>query len=108
MAKSVFTLKKRWANVQPFIRVHQRENGLYSGFQAGITTFSEGDNGQEQYRTTYYEQGLRCDHLMVPLESALGLEPSVLLTESVSSDDADYISPKTESLTQLAPLAVVA
>lgn len=87
------TLATRFKAVMPFIRVHSREDERYGGIQAGFTTYHETESGDEEYRTTYMEWGGRSDHITAPLASALGQEVKPLTTDSVSSEDADYVRP---------------
>lgn len=90
------TLATRIGNVQPFLRVHSREDERYGGLQAGLTTYHETKSGDEEYRTTYMEWGGRSDHLTIPVASAMDKKVEPLLSSDVSSEDADYVRQKKE------------
>ena len=90
------TFATRVGNVQPFLRVHDREDGRYRAIQAGMTTYHETKSGDEEYRTSYYEMGARCDHLAAPIASAMDKKVEPLLSSDVSSEDADYVRQKKE------------
>lgn len=103
-----FTFGQRLGNVQPFIRVHHREDDRYAGVQAGVTTYHETDSGSEEYRTTYLEWGGRSDHLSAPVLSMLDKDVTPLLTDTASVEDSDYIRRKSQPKAESASLQVVA
>ena len=87
------TLASRYKSVQPFVRFHSREDDRYGAMQLGFTTYHETESDGEEYRTSYLEWGGRSDHLSVPLAKALGQDLPALTTDSVSTEDADYVRP---------------
>ena len=100
------TLAHRFGSVMPFARFHSREDDRYGGVQVGLTSYHETKSGDEEYRTSYYEVGARADHLSVPVASAMNIDMAPLMTDSVSSEDTDYVRSKPEP--KVAPLTVAA
>ena len=68
-------LTNRYGNWQPFLDINSREEGRYTGLQAGLTTYRTPDGAEEeQYQTSYYEVGARADHLADPLFDLFNVE----------------------------------
>ena len=82
-------LTQRFGRVQPFADINTREDNRYAGIQLGLTTYSTPDDGgEEQYQTSYYELGARCDHLADPLMDLFNVEHAPQTASTASATDA--------------------
>jgi len=75
----------RSGNAQIYARVHDRDDGTYSGQQLGLVTYDEDEN----YRITYWECGGRSDHLY----DFVGQSKSERKSSDPAPYDADIIRP---------------
>jgi hypothetical protein len=79
---------KRFGNFQTFGRTTERDDGRYQGSQLGFMTYDKDDN----YKVTYLEVGMRCDHIVDPIVSRI--RPQEPLSSSTPlASDADLIRP---------------
>jgi hypothetical protein len=82
-------LTRRFGRIQPFADINSREDNRYSGIQLGLTTYSTPDDGgEEQYQTSYYEFGARCDHLADPLMDLFNVEHEPQTASNATASDA--------------------
>jgi len=82
-------LTKRFGRVQPFVDINSREDGRYNGVQVGLTTYSTPEGSDvEEYQTSYYEVGARCDHLADPLMDLFNVDHEPQTAATASATDA--------------------
>ena len=80
---------RRFGRLQPFADVNSREDGRYTGFQAGLVTYyTPEDGGEEQYQQSYFEIGSRCDHVADPLMDLFNVEHEPQTASNASATDA--------------------
>ena len=81
-------LTKRFGNFQPFTDINSREDSRYNGIQVGAITYTQPEEGEEQYQQTYFELGARCDHLADPLADLFNVEHEPQTASNASAMDA--------------------
>lgn len=96
-------LTRRFGRVQPFADINTREDSRYFGVQLGLVTyFTPEGSDEEQYQTTYYEFGSRCDHIADPLMDLFNVEHEPQTASNACASDARRLrkdAPKSEPKT---------
>ena len=81
----------RFHNVRPFAEVRDYDSGSGTTLQLGATTYEKLEDGDEAYRTSYWEIGGRSDHFDDAVSSLRGQEPTVRRVSMASATDVRYV-----------------
>lgn len=84
-------LSLRAGNIRPFVEFRDYDNGAGSTMQVGVTTYSELDNGDQAYKTTYLEWGGRSDHLDDAIDTLRGREVTVRRVSDANETERRYV-----------------
>lgn len=81
-------LSKRFGRCQPFADINSREDNRYAGIQLGVNTYSTPEEGgEEEFQTSYFEIGGRCDHIADPLMDLFNVDREVQTASNASATD---------------------
>ena len=84
-------LSFRASAVRPFVDFRDYDNGAGSTMQVGVTTYSELDDGDQSYQTTYLEWGGRSDHLDDAIDNLRGREVTVRRVSEANETERRYV-----------------
>lgn len=85
-------LSMRLGSVRPFIGTRSYDDRAATTLQAGVTTYSTNDNGDQTYQTSYLEWGGRLDHLSDAIDLAQGNDVPERLVATCSDRDRRYVA----------------
>jgi len=100
-------LSFRTSFVRPFIETRDYDGGAGSTLQVGLTTYSDLDDGDQAYQTTYLEWGGRSDHLDDAIANARGKDVPVRRVSQASDTDRRYVGSNERNGIEAAKLQTV-
>jgi len=81
-------LTHRYGRIQPFADINSREDNRYAGIQLGFNTYSTPEGaGEEEFQTSYFEIGGRCDHIADPLMDLFNVDREAQTASNASATD---------------------
>ena len=104
---SLMALSFRTQNFRPFVESRDYDNGAGSTLQIGLTTYSDLDDGDQSYQTTYLEWGGRSDHLDDAIATARGKDVPVRRVSQASDTDRRYVGSNERNGIEAASLQTV-
>lgn len=89
----------RQGPARAFLETRDYDNGAGTTLQIGVTTYQKLDDGDEAYRTSYWEIGGRSDHFDDAVAQLRGQEPTVRRVSMAPANDIRYVgTPKQNDL----------